>query len=106
MSDVRARIVDALRENLIHYLSSPMIDFEGIADVLLSLPGIAITELPEVDDTDPDGCVWFSDGSDPGTVGAYPGVKVVHGIWEWTPEQARVVSAQWLAAANAAEATA
>jgi hypothetical protein len=42
MSDIRARIADALREN---DLGRYAVD---IVDVLLSLPGIAIIELPTV----------------------------------------------------------
>jgi hypothetical protein len=46
MTDIRARLTDALREHA--SWAVPMRDdAERIADVLLSLPGIAIVELPE-----------------------------------------------------------
>lgn len=69
--------------------------------------GYAIVKLPEPDQIDPDGCVWVSDSSDAGTVGVYPGadLPIRWGTWEWTPDQARDVAAQWLGAANEADPT-
>lgn len=105
VTDLRARIADALREHLIHYLSSPMIDFEGIADVLLSLPGIAVVELPEGHDVGPpdEPCLQFTN------VVAWPGSGLLQDestLWphrKHNPTTARRHAASLLAAADAAE---
>lgn len=51
MSDVRARIADALREAIPEWFAKTAYgpSGESVADVLLSLPGIALVELPEPD---------------------------------------------------------
>lgn len=49
MTDIRSRIADVIAH---HRLDSA----EQVADVLLSLPGIAIVELPDT------GNIWFDDG--------------------------------------------
>lgn len=54
MSDLRARLADVLGDAFINVPAGVNDDFSWanyLADVLLSLPGIAIVELPEPDST-------------------------------------------------------
>lgn len=93
MSDLRARLTDALRERF------PWMDYEGdVADVLLSLPGIAIVELPTES--------W------PNDLGVSVGCEVMASnsghVWVGTDldlsaEYARTLAAALLAAAAVAE---
>lgn len=102
MSDIRARLADALREHLLGlhprnhvtadgshaYLCSPQLNFDILADVLLSAPGIAIV-----------------DTNDEATID-----RVAEAIWELSvdppdiPAYRDMACAALLAAANAAEA--
>jgi hypothetical protein len=89
VTDIRARLADALR-GTDRYLSGS--DPDQLADVLLSLPGIAIVELPE-----------------PNTIAVAAGdlveFRIVGGDSVlYQPDGARRVAAALLAAADAAEA--
>lgn len=56
MTDIRTRLVGALREKLAAICDSDYARWaDHFADVLLSLPGIAIVELPEPDSNHYDG---------------------------------------------------
>jgi hypothetical protein len=113
MSDVRARLGNALREHRPLrqqdkcVCGSEFIGFdEHRADVLLSLPGIAIVQLPapdsdgEWDGQDDHVGWWASTGrNDDGILGVLP-----HIMGDWLhPNAARRFAAALLAAADAAE---
>lgn len=74
--------------------------FAKDALAVLAAAGYAVVELPEATG-DYDTGLEFSEGSVAGTVLAGAGT-VHHGGWEWTPEGARAVGANWLAASVAA----
>lgn len=80
MSDVRKRVADTLLEQIPEFGAA----YSGrVADVLLSLPGIAIVELPTQN-------VWDLDG-------------IKFGVNPMTPGLAREIAVGLLAAANAAD---
>lgn len=127
MPDVlRARLAEALREHFkLHRAGRPEewvcggchADFHNfrchedhVADVLLSLEGVAIVALPEPEDTgsgqDGEFDAWWGhsarwSGHD---VWAESGAVHTSAIHQHTPEQARYLAAVLLAAADAAEA--
>jgi hypothetical protein len=72
---------------------------------ILQAAGYAVVQLPEpVIDQYDTSYYEFSDGGEVGSAGAHRGSGVVYSNGrEWTPKQARVVAANWLAAADAAE---
>lgn len=90
MSDLRTRLADALQRELDEHGYEDDDEKRGqvahhFADVLLSLPGIAIVELPDVPNM---------------------GVGIGLGVWQGTelfPQKARELAVELLAAANAAE---
>lgn len=128
MSDVRAKLAEALREHRIIEIGigcngCSCGDTNGnwaahAADVLLSLEGVAIVAVPEPDDTgsgrDGEFNAWWGryPDNDPHHAPRWDGhdVWAEHGnvhtsaIHEHTPEQARALAAALLAAADAAEA--
>lgn len=99
MGDIRTRLADALRDQF----RAPPLQLDYAAGVLLSLPGIAIIELPESPDftyRNGDQC-WRGDewsvvsGSIKGVeIRSYIGISIA---------DARALAAALLAAANAAE---
>lgn len=114
-ANLRRCLADALRKHLIalrhdNYaingqvrLSVPRVDVESLADVLLSLPGVAIVELPEP----PEESTWH--GGDVGDVisDAHCGGVRICGVGNnlcTTTSEARKFAAALLAAANKAEA--
>lgn len=122
MSDVRAKLAEALRG----HQRNPYGQHDGwwecscstdephtpehLADVLLSLEGVAIVALPEPEDTgsgqDGEFDAWWGhsarwSGHD---VWAESGAVHTSAIHQHTPEQARYLAAVLLAAADAAEA--
>jgi hypothetical protein len=102
--DIPQRLTDALREQWF-IVDTP----EDLADVLLSLPGIAIIELPEPD-SDGDKRLWrFLDHGEYEHViwpsHLYPEDDIsISGIGGYNISEARALAAALLAAANAAEA--
>jgi hypothetical protein len=113
MTDIRTRLADALKEHRSisrhtgvyctcdGWKWSPQVDwFQHLADVLLSLPGIAIVELPDKSDEDGYFITFHPDVS----------VAVPEGRIDWldgserSAFEARKLAAALLAAANAAEA--
>lgn len=106
MSDIRTRLVTALKEHerwLTGHLPMP---HEVLADVLLSLPGIAITELPEPDEILKNRAVFHA--------APYRVVSVTGGVDQGFVDlnnthllyrNARTLAAALLAAANAAQET-
>lgn len=107
MSDVRARIADALHDNGCH-----PDDAAELADALLSLRGIAIVELPEpsyIDEPELDVKGYGFNGGPSDTHvarvrGVYAHDGLVYDQWDGvTPAEARMVASWWLAAAEAAE---
>ncbi|MDP7721817.1 hypothetical protein [Mycobacterium sp. TY814] len=134
MSDVRARLAEALRNHFkLHRAGRPEewvcggchADFHNfqchedhVADVLLSLEGVAIVALPEPDDTGSgqggEFDAWWGryPDNDPHHAPRWAGYDVwaEHGkvhtsaIHEHTPDQARALAAVLLAAADAAKA--
>ena len=109
MSELRQRLADALREHLYEWdedhwhcakCEIPVTGTEDwavhVADVLLSLPGIAIVELPEPMN------LSRSDSTFPHDIVAYPG-GVMDCDCDLKPSDARSIAAVLLAAANKAE---
>lgn len=84
MTDIRTRLADVIRDYPQSRWEGDPYTCEEIADVLLSLPGIAIVELPTVN-------VWDLS-------------EISFGVNPMTPGLARNIAAALLAAANAAEA--
>lgn len=118
VTDIRARLADALKK--IDYDSIMYGDkktFLEQADALLSLPGIAITELPEPDSTRYDGdehepedrLCWLP--GDDFEVSVWNQGEVQREGFGWgdleplSVAEARTVAAALLAAANATEAS-
>jgi hypothetical protein len=100
-TDLRAHLTDEIQKlRLAKVLTS-----EELADRLLSLPGIAIVELPEPESsTDThDHQVWHFPHYISGWNGEFPGVMDCDA--EMDPSVARSIAAALLAAANKAEAT-
>lgn len=110
MTDLRTRLVDALREHRARRPKCITCSYghesdRHLIDVLLSLPGIAIVELPEAI---PKGLTdWPDDASFP--VGEMSvrvlGHSVRWGDSKYPTGYARSLAAALLAAANAAEKT-
>jgi hypothetical protein len=106
MSDICAYLIDALREKyggmeFTDQLGFPRDAYE-ILDVLLSLPGIAIVELP----TSHSDKVWrfFDHGESEYVTTGHPYDEIrVSGIGTYTSAEARAFAAALLAAANAVE---
>lgn len=104
MTDIRTRLADALQEaiNNVPVGVPDATDWPShIADVLLSLPGIAILELPEVDlergfITEPG--MWSINLTERKTSMAVGRDR------QWSPTDLREFAAALLATANAAEA--
>lgn len=110
MTDPRPRLAEALQDQFPH-ATRPQIDYA--AAYLLSLPGIAIVELPEpsyVDEPEDDGVngYGFNGGPADSSIASEHGVYVHDGLVYdqydgMTPGQARTIASWLLAAANAAE---
>lgn len=96
MSDLRARIADALCAFLADYNNTGVVHLTEGVDRLLALPGVAVVELPGP--TDVVFKRWISFPVDGQKVN-YAGACV-------SPEDVRELAAALLAAAAAAEATA
>lgn len=106
MSELRQQLAEALKGGLAKHGYPMATDTANyLADTLLSIPGIAITELPEADDVHNDGIAfWWKDaevGVDREMVIARlePGAD---GTWI-NAESARSLAAVLLAAAAKAE---
>lgn len=117
VTDIRTRLADALRKFMLSMsnrnynldenrvrLDSPVVDVGYLADVLLSLPGIAIVELPEGQEWGESQTDFVHTRTDPRCPG-----EIAHflrgGVGKWiTAAKAREYAAALLAAANAAEA--
>lgn len=99
MTDIRTRLVGALREKLAAICDSDYARWaDHFADVLLSLPGIAIVELPEpIGDRSN---VTDAIKNPRWTCTINPDSSIE---FEGSPEEARALAATLLAAANAAE---
>lgn len=95
---VRARLVDALQERGYFSATDRKSAAEGIVDLLLTLPGIAITELPEADDQWRGAHIWLN-----GDVRATPSGVHCSPEGRLVPSEARKFAAALLAAANAAD---
>lgn len=98
MSDLRTRLADALRMN---GDTCTRANAEYLADVLLSLPGIAIVELPErlpgfVEGEKPKWAIWNT------VIEADRAGVHVNGLLMYANE-ARAYAARLLVAANAAD---
>lgn len=113
MSDLRARLADALRKEL-SWVALERINPVRLADVLLSLDGIAIVELPAADSTRYEGddvpstdrLAWFPDGEFSVSRWNYPEVQIEYRGEPLEPvaiRTARALAAALLAAADAAE---
>lgn len=104
MTDVRTRLADALRKAMFcdpewAFVGNP----EQLADAILSLPGIAIVELPEAEKLD-HGMTNYGVAKAM-TADRFPGQVGRPGSLHWiSPQEARLQAAALLAAANAAEA--
>lgn len=118
MSDLRARLADALQEPILREMW--LIDdpdqgwAERVADVLLSLPGIAIVELPVPDSTRYEGdehapmdrMAWGTGSKFAVSHWEYPEVQIAYDDEPFEPisiRHARWFAAALLAAANAAD---
>jgi hypothetical protein len=118
VTDIRTRLADALRKHLL-VPKAPAFrawDVDGLVDALLSLPGIAIVELPEPDSTRYDG----DDHEPQDRLCWLPGDDFEVSVWNpgevqrcgfgWgdfeplSVAEARTTAVSLLAAANAAEA--
>lgn len=122
MSDLRERLADALRAAgdkwMVAEPDDPDIDqdppyYEYLVNELLSLPGIAIVELPEpsyVDEPEEGLKGYGFNGTPPDSHiakehGVYAHDGLVYDQYDgMTPAQSRTIASWWLAAANAAEA--
>jgi hypothetical protein len=105
MGDVREWIAEAIAAEIDEH------DYEDddekraqvayhFADVLLALPGVAIVELPEADET---GNYWYAYRSNY-VFAADDGLVITrHGTTFGTSTEVRTIAAALLAAANAAE---
>jgi sugar lactone lactonase YvrE len=104
MSDIRARLAEALRENGVGPAHA-----EILSDALLSLPGIAITQAPE-HTTNSNGYDWKADG-DTVFCDIFDDRKVSAVVLESDsgeaqliyPQNPRALAVALLAAANASE---
>ncbi|WP_373202640.1 hypothetical protein [Mycobacterium marinum] len=95
MADIREKLAEALAE---HY----EIAARRFADVLLSLPGIAIVELPQMAGVNSlDNAVWYRE---PYTEQSFDGEVVISDRVAIGVEHLRPFAAALLAAAAAAEA--
>lgn len=125
MTDPRAQFADSLREHQLGFAepdggfccASSRCDWTGhnydfvdhLADMLLSLPGVAIVELPDEYDYgwDVPSCGEFNGVESTGDsvisveINSY-GIEA-HTLGEMTPLEARLLAAALLAAVNAAE---
>lgn len=89
--ELRDRIAELLE------LLRPATPIEA-ADAILALPGIAVVELPEPDWEDENGFGWST------SAGIYASNGVIYDENDsFSPDLARTVGAEWLAAADYAE---
>lgn len=124
MSDIRARLTEALRQHQFWEANHASIGHEAhcrcgerplnwvywtshLADMLLSLPGIAIVDLPPVTIQRDTYSSWlFTDAGGEVESVTWPAADdeiAVSGIGSYTVSEARIFAAALLAAANAAE---
>jgi hypothetical protein len=102
MSDLRARIADALCAFLADYNNTGVVHLTEGVDRLLSLPGIAIVELPDAQQDNEFYQIWFTKCGN--VLISKDQNKLIFKEWHRTPSDLRTLAAALLAAADSAEA--